>query len=60
MQWRVGISTNKGRIEAKNFNTIDECFNYILCFNKDELIIHYRLQDETGKLIETEKGKQNE
>lgn len=54
--FRVGISTNKGRIEAKNFSTREEVDNYILGFCNDETIMHYRIELD-GKLIETEKGR---
>lgn len=54
--FRVGIVTNKGRIEAKNFSTRDEVDNYILGFDGEELIDHYRIE-ENGKIIETERGK---
>jgi hypothetical protein len=54
--FRVGISTNKGRIEAQNFKTRSEVDDYILSFDKDEIVMHYRIE-ENGVVIETEKGK---
>ena len=56
MKYRVGISTNKGRIEAKSFKTKDEAENYILSFDDEEKVTHFRIE-ENGKLIETELGK---
>lgn len=55
--FRVGIVTNKGRIDAQNFNTRDEVDNFILSFDKDELLLHFRISED-GKVIETERGKQ--
>ena len=57
MKWRVGITTNLGRIEARNFENRDEVDNYILSFDKDEIVTHYRIECD-DKLIETEKGRQ--
>jgi len=54
--FRVGIVTNKGRIEAKNLSTRDEVDDYILSFDKEEIITHYRIE-ENGIIIETEQGK---
>ena len=57
MKYRVGIVTNKGRIESKNFATRNEVDDYILSFDKEELITHYRIVDrETKQVIETEQG----
>lgn len=53
--YRVGIVTNKGRIEAKNFSTRNEVDNYILSFDGEEIVTHYRI-DKDEILIETEKG----
>lgn len=54
--FRVGIVTNKGRIEAKNFDTRDQVDDYILSFDNDETVTHFRIEQD-GKLLETEKGK---
>jgi len=54
--FRVGIVTNKGRIEAKNFSTREEVDNYILSFCGEEEVTHYRIE-LNGKVIETEQGK---
>jgi hypothetical protein len=54
--FRVGIVTDKGRIEAKNFSTRDEADTYILSFPDIEKVIHYRIEKD-GALIETEQGK---
>ena len=54
--FRVGIVTDKGRIEAKNFSTRDEADTYILSFPDTEKVIHYRIEKD-GALIETEQGK---
>jgi len=59
MKYRVGITTNKGRIEAHNFESREQVDDYILSFDKDEVITHYRIE-ENNILIETEKGKQND
>jgi hypothetical protein len=56
MDYKVGIVTNKGRIEAKHFITRDEADNYILSFDGDEVVTHYRIELE-GRVIETETGK---
>jgi hypothetical protein len=56
MKYRVGIVTNKGKIEAKNCLTYDEAIDYILSFNGEEEVIHYRIEED-GKVIETELGK---
>jgi hypothetical protein len=53
--YRVGIVTDKGRIEAKNFNTRAEVDDYILSFENEE-VTHFRIE-ENSILIETEKGK---
>jgi len=55
--FRVGITTNKGRIEALNFDTREQVDDFILGFDKDEIITHYRIE-ENNVLIETERGKQ--
>ena len=57
MTYRVGIVTNKGRIEAKNFATRGEVDDYILSFDSEEVITHYRIEED-NKIIETEKGNQ--
>ena len=57
MKWRVGIVTSKGRIEALNFDTREQVDDFILSFDKDEIITHYRIE-ENNVLIETERGKQ--
>jgi hypothetical protein len=57
--FRVGITTNKGRIEALNFDTREQVDDFILSFDKEEILIHYRIK-ENNILIETEKGKQND
>jgi len=54
--FRVGIVTNKGRIEAQNFKTRDEVDNYILSFDKEETVTRFRIE-ENGVVIETEQGK---
>lgn len=54
--YRVGISTDKGRIEAKNFSTRDEVDDYILSFSEEEQILHYRIEQD-GEVIETEQGR---
>ena len=54
--YRVGIVTNKGRIEAKSFETRDEADNYILSFDGEETVDHFRIE-LNGKTIETERGK---
>ena len=55
--YRVGLTTNKGRIEAKNFSTREEVDNYILSFDSNEEVTHFRIEQD-GITIETEKGKQ--
>jgi hypothetical protein len=55
--FRVGIVTNKGRIEAQNFSTRDEADTYILSFDKEEIVTHYRIEKD-GVIIETERGVQ--
>lgn len=55
MKFRVGIVTNKGRIEAQNFETRDEVDNYILSFDGEEIITRFRIE-ENGIVIETEQG----
>jgi hypothetical protein len=57
MAYRVGITTNQGRIEAKNFNTRDKVDDYILSFSDTEIVTHFRIEKD-GVVIETEKGKQ--
>lgn len=57
MAYRVGITTNKGRIEAKNFSTREEVDNYILSFDGNEEVTHFRIEKD-GVIIETERGKQ--
>ena len=54
--FRVGITSNKGRIEARNFESREQVDDFILSFDKDEVITHYRIE-ENNILIETEKGK---
>jgi hypothetical protein len=55
--FKVGIVTNKGRIEAKDFDNREEVDNYILSFDGSEIVTHYRIL-ENGKVVETELGKQ--
>jgi hypothetical protein len=55
--FRCGIVTNKGRIEANNFSTRTEVDDYILSFDKDEIVTHFRIELD-GVTIETERGKQ--
>ena len=55
MKYRVGLTTNKGRIEAKDFATRDEVDNWLLSFDKEEIITHFRIE-ENGILKETEQG----
>jgi hypothetical protein len=54
--YRVGITTDKGRIEAKNFPNREEVDNYILGFDGDEEALRFRIEKD-GLLIETERGK---
>jgi hypothetical protein len=54
--FRVGLTTNKGRIEARDFATRSEADDWLLSFDKDEIVLRYRIQNEKGELIETEKG----
>jgi hypothetical protein len=54
--YKVGIVTSKGRIEAKNFATREEVDNYILSFDSDEEVTHFRI-DKDGITLETEQGK---
>jgi len=55
MKYRVGLTTNKGRIEAKDFATRDEVDNWLLSFDKEEIVLRYRIE-ENGVLKETEQG----
>jgi len=58
--YKCGIVTNKGRIEAKQFSTRDEVDNYILSFENEEQITHFRIEEKINDkwiLIETEQGK---
>lgn len=54
--YRVGIVTSKMRIEAKNFESRQEVDNYILSFDGEEEVTHFRIEKD-GIIIETEKGK---
>lgn len=57
LNFKVGIVTNKGRIESKDFETRDEVDNYILSFDKEEQVTRYRIIDlKTKEVIETEQG----
>lgn len=53
---KVGIVTNKGRIEAKEFDTLDKCYNYILSFDGEEEVTKFRILKDNIP-IETEQGK---
>jgi hypothetical protein len=55
--FRVGITTNKGRIEAKNFATRDAVDDWLLSFDKEEIVTRYRIEQD-GVVIETERGVQ--
>jgi ABC-type tungstate transport system permease subunit len=57
MAYRVGITTNKGRIEALNFESREQVDDFILSFDKEEVITHYRIEQD-NIFIETEKGRQ--
>ena len=54
--YRVGVVTNKGRIEAKNYSTREEVDNYILSFDGNEEVTHFRIEKD-NVVIETERGK---
>ena len=54
--FRVGILTDKKRIEARTLTTREEVDDWILSFDKDEQLIKFRIECD-GKLIETERGK---
>lgn len=56
MKYRVGIVTNKGRIEAKSFDSRDLVDDYILSFDGEEIVTHFRIENEKGEIVETEKG----
>jgi hypothetical protein len=55
--YRCGIVTNKGRIEGKTFESREEVDNYILSFDGEEEVTHFRIEKD-GATIETEKGQQ--
>ena len=58
MKYRCGIVTNKGRIESHDYMTRDEVDDYILSFDKEEVVTKFRIIDlEINEVIETELGK---
>lgn len=54
--YRVGIVTQKGRIEAKTFSSREEVDTYILDMDEKEKVTRYRIECD-GLVIETEQGK---
>lgn len=53
---KVGIVTNKGTIEAKEFSSREEADDYLLLMDEKEGLRRYRIE-ENGIIIETEQGK---